>query len=122
MPTQMNGITVCVNYSDLLEITLRRNMRHLSRCVVVTSPEDANTLAVVDSVPNCTAYVTDAFKRHGAAFNKGLALEEGFEFLGRQGVICSWDADIVFPDSFPVPDVQPGKLYSAPRRLSLIHI
>ena len=34
----IRGITISVNYAPLLAVTLPRNMRHLSECVVVTSP------------------------------------------------------------------------------------
>lgn len=114
----MRGIVVCVNYDDLLEITLRRNMRHLEECVVVTSPTDERTKKLAGSIPNVRIYETDAFYRFGAKFNKGLAIEEGFDFLGREGWILIWDADTLFPEDMDLSSIVPGKLYGA-RRLIL---
>jgi hypothetical protein len=62
---------------------------------------------------------TDAFTRHGASFNKGLALEEGFDVLGRNGWICHLDADIVLPLELDLSGIGPGHLYVARRRLCL---
>ncbi len=118
----MRGICVCVHYDDLLRITLVRNMRHLTECLVVTHPEDAKTLEVVASVPGARAYCTDAFYRDGAKFNKGLAMEEGFDALGRggpdpyDGWVLIWDADILLPEVVTHDSgLQRGRLYSANR-------
>lgn len=116
IPQPIRGITVCVNYDDLLEITLVRNMRHLAECVVVTSPNDEKTKAVCARVPNVRVFETDAFYRYGAKFNKGLAIEEGFDFLGREGWILIFDADTLFPDSMPI-SLKKGRLYGAPRKI-----
>jgi hypothetical protein len=112
----LRGITVCVNYADLLRITLWRNMRHLSECLVVTSPDDHETVGLCRGVPGVSVHVTDAFTRHGAKFNKGLALEETFDVLGRHGWILIWDADILLPEVFPWYSVKPGYLHGVNRR------
>lgn len=118
----MNSITVCVGYSDLLAITLPRNARHFARTLVVTSREDARTVALVESLPDFPRRIqyfkTDAFTRHGATFNKGLAIEEAFDVVGRHNWICVWDADTLLP-SFPLKIGLPNKefLYSAARRI-----
>lgn len=113
------GITICVEYDDLLEMTLRNNMQHLSECVVVTSLADQKTVDVVNRVPGARVFRTDAFTRYGAKFNKGLAMEEGLNELGRDGWILIWDADIVFPPtvtySFDVASIDPENLYGVPR-------
>lgn len=113
---ELRGITVSVGYGDLLAITLPRNARYFAECLVVTSPEDERTRAVVESIPNARLYVTDAHRRHGARFNKGLSLELGFDELGRQGWICIWDADCLFPDILPLDRIRPGQIYGAKRR------
>lgn len=116
MISNIRGIVVCVNYDDLLRITLPRNMRHLDECLVVTSPEDERTQEFVRSVPNCRLHITDAFYRHGAMFNKGLAMEEGFDILGREGWILIWDADTMLPEHLPEIQPQPlPMLYGVPR-------
>ena len=74
---ELRGITTCVGYSDILKITLVRNMRHMSECCVVTSPEDHATQEVARSVPGVILSITNAFTRiPPSRFNKGLALEE----------------------------------------------
>ena len=110
----LRGIVVCVNYDDLLAITLERNMRHLQECLVVTSPADHKTKELCKDIPGVRVYETDAFYRFGAKFNKGLAMEEGFDALGRHGWILIWDADTLFPDDIS-HDYQPGNLYNAHR-------
>ena len=113
----MNSIVVCVQFDDLLAITLPQNARHCERVLVVTSPADEATQDVVSPVPNAEVCATDAFYRHGAAFNKGLALEEGFDVLGREGWLLVWDADVVMPDRMDLADVEVGSLYSPHRRM-----
>lgn len=113
----MKGIVTSVDHDDLLSVTLPRNMRHLTHCIVVTSPGDLKTQAVAAAVPGVRCFVTDAFTRNGASFNKGAALEAGFDALGRDGFILVWDADILLPDSVPWGAANPAKLYGAKRRL-----
>lgn len=113
----MNGITVCVEYDDLLAITLPRNASHFDRVVVVSSPHDHKTEQVVSDVPNAELFTTDAFYRDGATFNKGWALEEGFEKLGRTGWIVVWDADTLFPLCMDVSGCEVGNLYTPKRRM-----
>lgn len=111
------SITISVGYGGLLAVTLPRNMKHLRECLVVTSPDDERTREVASSVDGVRVLVTDAFTRHGARFNKGLAMEEALDALGREGWILIWDADIVFPDSIPWSQSHPEKLNGARRRL-----
>lgn len=114
----IRGLTVSVGYSEALAITLVRNMRHMTECVVITSPEDERTQEVARSVPGVTVSVTDKFTLYGARFNKGLAIEEaGFDVMGRHGWILIHDADILFPDSLPMDQIRPGFLHGARRRI-----
>lgn len=120
----MNSLTVCVGYSDLLAITLPRNARHFHCTLVVTSPGDSRTIELVESLQRTMSpqhvqyFKTDAFTRHGATFNKGLAIEEAFDVLGRSGWMCVWDADTLLP-TFPrfLKVLTRGILYSAARRI-----
>lgn len=117
MSLRPRGLVVCVDYADLLEITLPRNLHHFSELVVVTHPEDRATRELVERYPPARYYLTDAFYRHGAKFNKGLALEEGFDALGREGWILVWDADTLFPENWPEITWRVGWLYGARRRI-----
>lgn len=116
---EIRGITIACGewYARTLEVCLWRNMRHLSECVVVTSPDDAEVQAVASRIPGVRVCVTDAMYRHGARFNKGLAFEEGFDFLGRHGWILIHDADVIFPNDLPLDRCIPTRLYGCHRRI-----
>ncbi len=110
------GVTLCVDYDDMLALTLRRNMRHLQRCVVVTSHEDDRTAQVVRGVAGVELFRTDAFTRDGASFNRGLAIEEGLTILDHSGWTLSLDADIVLPKRFEPWVLDPDVIYGTVRR------
>jgi len=116
--TNIRGLVVCVGdyYANLLKITLPRNMRHLSECLVVTTPDDAATKRLAASIPGATIFETDAFHRYGTKFNKGLAIEEALDSYGRHGWMLIWDADILMPDVMPLDKLKPGCLHGVPRR------
>lgn len=115
----MKAITVCVEYDDLLDITLRRNVRHFEEVLVVTSPEDLKTQEIALSVPKVRLYITDVFYTDGCPFRKAAAIEEAFDVLGREGWICLLDADTLLPPIIEVSDFLVGYLYSPLRRLLL---
>lgn len=116
---EIRGITIAVGewYARTLEICLVRNMRHMTECLVVTTPQDDAVKAVVAKVPGARVFETDAFTRHGARFNKGLGIEEGFDALGRHGWLWIWDADCLAPDHFPQDNLRPGFLHGCTRRI-----
>lgn len=122
----MRGLVVCVGYDDLLYLTLPRNLRFLDECVVITAPHDEKTKAICRQFRNVRVLQTDAFYRPDStgkvpAFNKGLAVEEGFDFLGRDGWILVWDADTLLPENFaeemPIDTLNPKCLYGCHRRI-----
>lgn len=112
----LRGLVVCVNYDDLLAITLPRNIGFLSECMVVTSPSDTRTQELVRDRP-VRVHVTDAFYRNGAKFNKAAAIEEALDVYGHEGWLLLWDADTVFPRRFMAPNLEPGFLYAPLRRV-----
>ncbi len=117
--TDIRALTVCVGYDDLLRVTLPHTLPHVRELVVVTAPQDEKTRAYAAGFDNVRVFETDAFYRDGAKFNKGLAVEEGFDFLGRRGWILVLDADIVLPADATdrmIP-LSPGRLYTPPRRI-----
>lgn len=117
-----NCVIVCVDFADLLAVTLPKNRHHFESVVVVSTERDTDTNDVAYA-NNCLTYNTDAFYRNGADFNKFLTLEEGLDVLGRDGWICILDADILLPREIPwlslPPPVgpTPGRLYSPLRRM-----
>lgn len=113
----MKAITVCVDYADLLSITLPRNKHHFTDYLVVTSYTDEATLALC-AEHNIHCFQTNAFYEQGAMFNKGLAMEQGFDVLGRDGWITVLDADIVLPKMINCENTN-GYLFS-PHRYMLL--
>ncbi len=101
----------------MLALTLPRNIRHLSECWVITSPEDELTHEVVSSTPGARIFVTDAATRHQARMNKGLCIEECFDQMGRHGWLWIFDADILFPEHVPLDLLQPNRLHGCRRRI-----
>ena len=113
----IRAITVCVNYDDLLAVTLPTWLPHVSEVLVITAIADKRTQELCAKYPQVRVHVTDAFYTEGATFRKGLAMEEGFDILGRTGWILIIDSDIVLPANMPLPTLHPGKLYSPHRRI-----
>lgn len=113
----MRALTVSVNFSDLLAVTLPKNARFFDSILVITTPEDEATQEVVAHVPNARCYTTQVFFERNAVFNKGAAIEEGFDILGRLGWFVVMDADIILPGGFPWLPAAPGYLYSPFRRM-----
>lgn len=113
----LRGIVVCVSYDDLASITFARNVRHFTELIVVTSPHDAKTQELCRKFDNVVPFVTDAFYRNGAKFNKGLAIELASIEHCRDGWNLIHDADIILPPDFRVPSLNVGTLYGARRRL-----
>lgn len=102
----LRAITVCVDYADLLALTLPYNHHHFSEVWVVTSPEDRKTFNLVGGLrgerSKLNVFGSDAFHRNGAKFNKWLALEEGLDAMGREGWLCLMDADVLLPKSLEI--------------------
>jgi vacuolar-type H+-ATPase subunit F/Vma7 len=117
MSVKINGITVCVNYSDILAITLPHNLKHFDRIVVITDSQDTKTMDLCNKYPNVELYITDSFYDNGAKFNKGKAMEEGLDYMGREGWICIFDADILMPNNMDLSIVKEGNLYGPRRRI-----
>lgn len=111
----MRAILVSVDYGDLLAITLPHNRHHFDEVTVVTSPQDTETIRVAKK-NNARVFLTDSFYANGALFNKWLALEEGLSDMGREGVICIMDADVLWPTTINHGDgYANGTLYSPHR-------
>lgn len=113
----INAILVCVGYDDFLRLTLPRTLQYVSKLVVVTTPTDHRTIALCDQYPQVIVHKTLAFYDDGASFNKGKALEEGFDVLGRTGWILILDADILLPIVIMPAAITPGTLYTPARRI-----
>ena len=113
----MNAITVCVEYHDFLARTLPSNAGHFEQVLVITTAQDHKTQEVVREVKNASCFTTNAFYRDGCEFNKGAAIEDAIDFLGREGWIALIDADTLLPRATSFKAITPGNLYLAQRRL-----
>lgn len=114
----IEAVTVCVDYSDFLEESIKENLRHLDRWVIVTSHQDHKTRAL------CAKYsiecvVTDIMHEKGQVFNKGAAINLGLGHLKGLDWILHLDADIILPgrfrDMLDRADLQRECLYGADR-------
>lgn len=120
--TPLTAFCVCVDYSDILAITLPYNIRHFKDVVLITSPADKENVLRVASLldrGSVSVFETDLFYRNGAKFNKWAALEAGLDMYGRKDWICLLDADVLWPkDAWRhLTKIQPGFFYTPRRRM-----
>lgn len=87
---------VCVDYGDLLSVTLPCNRHHFDEVMVVTTPGDTETISVAKQ-HDADVFTTTSFYDDGAEFNKWKGLEEGLDVFGRHGLMALLDADIIWP-------------------------
>lgn len=106
----MNALIVCVDFSDMLAVTLPKNRHHFDRVVIVTNFKDEKTVEVAKSL-DAEVYQTDSFYADGAVFNKYKSVEEGLDFMGRSGWICLLDVDIVLSHDFKFSEDETFKDY-----------
>lgn len=119
MPSSsLRAITVSVDMSDLLSITLPHNREHFADVTVVTSTKDAETEAVAKA-NNAGVFKTDTFWAGGGEFRKWLALETALRETGLQDShdwLAIMDCDVLWPKQI-VHDYVLGKLYGPLRRM-----
>lgn len=124
----LRAIMVCVDYADLLSITLPYNRHHFSEVMVVSAPtaSDLHLTSALCARYSAALHLTDAFYRDGADFNKWRALEEGLDVFGRRGWMCIMDADVLWPYNIEcwagVPLDCGGDLLVSPMRRMLVDL
>lgn len=115
----MRAILICVDFADMLAITLPYNRGHFSDVMVVTTSEDLLTKEVARK-HNCSIYETNSFYYKGAAFAKWRALEEGLSVFGRHCIdpLDNWlmllDVDILLPKYLKVHTYEDRVEYETP--------
>lgn len=92
----LEGIIVCVNYSDFLVHTLPHNKTHFNNLIVVTDTKDLKTKKVCDYF-HVRCLQTDIFYEKNNSFNKGAAINYGLQHLSKQDWVVHLDADIYLP-------------------------
>ena len=125
----IDGLAVCVNYSDLLALSLNRWLDALDSLTIVTTPGDADTRELIAAAnwrqpaAKVRAHLTEIFTAHGADFNKGAAMQEAISqtMLWREWVLF-FDADIVPPRGLRhrlcQAGLEPGNLYGGVRHIA----
>lgn len=114
---ELRAILCCVDYADILALSLPWNRKHFSEVWVITTPDDSRTREICDQNA-AYALVTDLFHESGQDhFNKWRALEHGFDVMGRHGWIVNMDADVFWPSRIAL-DLKPGQLCSPLRRMA----
>jgi glycosyltransferase involved in cell wall biosynthesis len=97
--TRLEIVTTCVGFDDLLEFTLSRNIGECDTYIVVTTHADKKTQAVARNY-GALCVQTDLFSKNGRSFNKGAAINAGFDYFQYNGWRLHLDADIMLPPSF----------------------
>lgn len=89
---RLEAVTVSVGFDDLLDHTLEINHPHMDNMIVITSHDDKNTQTVVRK-HGATLVLTDLFKKNERNFNKGAAINAGFNYFQYHGWRLHLDAD-----------------------------
>lgn len=96
---RLEAVCISTNYDELLDETLRDNVPQVDTLIVVTKHDDHKTQAVCKK--HCTpCVVTDAFGKDNGKFNKGAALNVGFDHFRFYGWRMVLDTDIILPRKF----------------------
>lgn len=96
---RLECITVSVNCAAMLRSCLANNMRHVDHMIVATTPLDFETQRVCQEF-GATAFITDAFYRNGAVFDKGRAHDESLRALRFREFVLFIDVDMILHGHF----------------------
>lgn len=92
----LEGIIVCVNYSDFLAHTLPYNRNQFNNLVVVTDTKDDETRKICEFY-HVKCIQTDIFYENNNEFNKGAAINYALSQLEKKEWVLHLDADIYLP-------------------------
>jgi hypothetical protein len=111
---KIHGMTVCVDYADMLEKSIGAWMSGLESLMIVTSTRDYDTPTLA-MVKGADFVRTNSFYLDGAAFNKGRAQQEAWPSVPKDDWLLLFDADIVPPADWRLQlealPLNPGYLY-----------
>ena len=97
MSIDINAVTVCVNFSHYLKHCIS-NKKYFKRWVIVTHEDDTDTIELCKK--HDLEYILSK-KIYKRVFNKGAAINEGFDYLGKDKEwYCHIDADVLLHDNF----------------------
>lgn len=99
MLKELLTVTVCVNYSDILESIVRANKRLLYNWWIITSSYDLETIDLCKKY-GINYYITNSFYKDSSPFNKAAALNDFFDSASYNNInwILLLDADILLYD------------------------
>ena len=116
---RIDGLTVCVDFADMLEKSIARWLTGLHTLTVVTSPADTATKALCAKFPSVQVVETNIYYQGGASFNKGAAISQAAARLPWEDWILLFDADILpaldWHAALENLKLAPGQLYGAQR-------
>lgn len=95
---KIEAVTICVNYGGEFRETAQYNRPHFDRWIVVTRPNDHETIDLTKQY-SCDLIMTDDFDRDGG-FNKARSINRGLACVRGDGWLCHIDADIALPLDF----------------------
>jgi hypothetical protein len=100
----MIGITVSVNYDDLLNIVIPQNYKYFEKWYIITDVNDKNTIDVIRKYNLDNIHILYYnFHEGGKKFNKGGAIrycqKEIISALNYNGPVILLDSDIYLPDN-----------------------
>jgi len=93
---KLEAVVVCINYGDFLAVTLPANKGQFDRMVVVTTPDDIETIEVCKKNGVKWIETNDVYK-DGPVANKAIAINKGLDYLSKDGWVLQLDADIWLP-------------------------
>ena len=96
---KIEAVTTCVGFDDILDVSLGLNHGQVDHYIVVTSHDDYATQKCVKK-HGATLVVTDLFNKNGRKFNKGAAINVGFDHFQFNGWRLHLDSDAILPDNF----------------------
>jgi len=115
---RLDGLLVCVGYGHALAKTIPKNVEQFDRLVVVTTPDDRHTQAIVKQA-GAELVISDRVHHNDAPFSKACLLNDGLQHLQPDDWVVLHDADILLSPSlrdFVMTHVlNPGVLYYTTR-------
>ena len=114
----LEGLTVSVDFADLLAETLPLNLKHFDDFVVVTSPEDRETQRIARYY-GARLVLTDKFRTRWNEMHKAAGINMGLQNLKLNEWVAHLDADMVLPPQtrhlIERANLDPQKLYGCDR-------
>jgi len=95
----IEALAVCVNYDDYLPYFFQFSKKHFNTLTIITSSKDGQTQKLCQD-NNVQCVITDAFYENGDPFNKGKAINVGFQTLLKKDWIVFTDVDMILSSHF----------------------